>query len=238
MVFLTVRAEIRGPRGLAITEEQDLVYRGEPASGALPAPPQPAPGKAVWSKSITPDEVMLFRYSALTFNGHRIHYDHPYATQVERYPGLVMNGGLTTLLLYELARERAAAPVVAMTSRNVRPLFANQPIALCGEPGADGATARLWATDPAGALALSAEASLGKPVSGGPLPGKDVPAPRAGTQRGRTGSTLRAAAACAETPLYSPDVAATIAPDLVRATHRQATGFRDLRVDDRIARAF
>ncbi len=157
MVFVTVRAEISSPRGLAIVEEQDIVYRGEPDPNAPPAAPQPAPGRAVWSASVTPDEVMLFRYSALTFNGHRIHYDHPYVTRVEGYPGLVMNGGLTTLLLYELARARARAPVVEMHSRNVRPLFANRPIALCGEPAGDGRTATLWALDPDGALALSAQ---------------------------------------------------------------------------------
>lgn len=160
MVFVTVRAAISCPRGLAITEEQDIVYRGDPDSGLPLAQPRPAPGNAVWSKSITPDEVMLFRYSALTFNGHRIHYDHRYVTGVEGYPGLVMNGGLTTLLLYELVRAHAKGTVVQMNSRNVRPLFANQPIALCGAPGADGGTARLWATDPAGALAVSAEARL------------------------------------------------------------------------------
>ncbi len=158
MVFVTVRAEISSPRGLAIVEEQDIVYRGEPDPNAPPAAPQAAPGTAVWSASVTPDEVMLFRYSALTFNGHRIHYDHPYATRVEGYPGLVMNGGLTTLLLYELARARARAPVAEMHSRNVRPLFANRPIALCGEPAGDGGTATLWALDPEGALALSAQA--------------------------------------------------------------------------------
>jgi 3-methylfumaryl-CoA hydratase len=161
MVLVTVRAEISGPRGLAITEEQDIVYRGEPDPNAPPPPAQPAPGKAVWSKSVAPDEVMLFRYSALTFNGHRIHYDHPYVTGVEGYPGLVMNGGLTTLLLYELARAGTPRPVVGMSSRNVRPLFAKQPIALCGEPAADGGSAKLWALDPEGALALSAEARLG-----------------------------------------------------------------------------
>lgn len=157
MVFVTVRAAISSPRELAITEEQDIVYRGEPDPKLPPAPSQPAPGNAVWSRSITPDEVMLFRYSALTFNGHRIHYDHRYVTGVEGYPGLVMNGALTTLFLYELARSHARGSVVQMNSRNVRPLFANQRIALCGEPGADGATAKLWALDPAGALSVSAE---------------------------------------------------------------------------------
>jgi 3-methylfumaryl-CoA hydratase len=160
MVFVTVKSDITGPRGLAISEEQDIVYRQEPEKNAPPPPPQPAPGTAVWINIVTPTEVMLFRYSALTFNGHRIHYDHPYVTKTEGYPGLVMNGGLTTLLVYELARAHAKTPVKSMSSRNVRPLFANRAISLCGEPSADGKSAKLWAQDDTGALALSATAEF------------------------------------------------------------------------------
>lgn len=160
MVFVTVKTDLTSPRGLAITEEQDIVYREPPAPGAPPQPPQPAPGKAVWTRTVTPDPVMLFRYSALTFNGHRIHYDKPYVTQVEGYPDLVMNGGLTTLLVFELARAHARTPMHRITSRNVRALFVNQPITLGGEPSADGKTAKLWALNPDGALALTAEAEF------------------------------------------------------------------------------
>ena len=160
MVFVTVKTELASPRGLALTEEQDIVYREAPAPGAPPQPPQPAPGKAVWSRVVTPDPVMLFRYSALTFNGHRIHYDLPYVTQVEGYPGLVMNGGLTTLLVFELARAHAPTPIRHIASRNVRALFVNQPITLGGEPSADNRTAKLWAVDADGALALTAEAEF------------------------------------------------------------------------------
>jgi 3-methylfumaryl-CoA hydratase len=160
MVFVTVKTEVTGPRGLAITEEHDYVYREASAPGAAPQPPQPAPGRAMWSRSITPDPVMLFRYSALTFNGHRIHYDLPYVTQVEGYPGLVMNGGLTTLLVFELARTYASAPIRHISSRNVRALFVNQPITIAGEPSADTKTAKLWALNPEGALALTAEAQF------------------------------------------------------------------------------
>jgi 3-methylfumaryl-CoA hydratase len=103
---------------------------------------------------------MLFRYSALTFNGHRIHYDHPYVTQVEKYPNLVMNGGLTTLLVFELARASAKTPLTYISSRNVRPLFVSRAITLCGEPSADGKTAKLWAQDDTGALALNATAEF------------------------------------------------------------------------------
>ncbi|HET6492226.1 MAG TPA: MaoC family dehydratase N-terminal domain-containing protein [Burkholderiales bacterium] len=160
MVFVTVKTDISSPRGLAITEEQDIVYRGEPDPKAPPPPPQPAPGNAVWSRVVTPDPVMLFRYSALTFNGHRIHYDHRYVTGTEGYPDLVMNGGLTTLLAYELARTHASTPIRYMSSRNVRALFVNRPISFGGEPSADNRIAKLWAADPDGALALTAEAEF------------------------------------------------------------------------------
>ncbi len=160
MVFVTVKTDIKNANGVAITEEQDIVYRGEPDKNAPPPPAQPAPGKAVWQHEVTPDPVMLFRYSALTFNGHRIHYDHPYVTGVEGYPNLVMNGGLTTLLVYELARTHASTPIRFMSSRNVRALFVGRTITLCGEPSADNKTAKLWAQDDTGALALTAEAEF------------------------------------------------------------------------------
>jgi 3-methylfumaryl-CoA hydratase len=158
MVFLTVLHEMIGPRGLALTEEQDIVYRHAPDPAAPPPPPQAAPAEAVWKRTIVPDPVLLFRFSALTFNGHRIHYDLPYVTGVEGYPGLIVNGGLTTLLLFELARTSNASPVVRFESRNVRPLFVGQPLHLCGAPSADGRSAKLWATNAEGALALTAEA--------------------------------------------------------------------------------
>ena len=115
-------------------EEQDIVYREEPDPNAPPPAPQPAPGNAVWSKTVTPDPVMLFRYSALTFNGHRIHYDHPYVTQAEGYPELVMNGGLTTLLRVRTGARPCGNAAQILSSRNVRPLFVNRPLTLCGEP--------------------------------------------------------------------------------------------------------
>ncbi|MBI4191110.1 MAG: MaoC family dehydratase N-terminal domain-containing protein [Betaproteobacteria bacterium] len=160
MVFVTVKTDMISPRGLAITEEMDVVYREEPAANAPPPPPQPAPGNAKWTRVFTPDPVVLFRYSALTFNGHRIHYDHPYVTQTEGYPGLVQNGGLTTLLLFELARTHAATPVKYMSARNVRAMFASRPFTLCGEPSADGKTAGLWVMDDQNALASSATAEF------------------------------------------------------------------------------
>ena len=135
--------------------------RDDPKSDAPPAPPQPAPGSAVWSKTTTPDHVMLFRLSALVFNGHRIHTDHPYVTKVEGYPNLVVPGSLHTLLMLELVR--AHKPDVRYRSiawRNVRPLFVDRPLTACGEPSRDGRSAKLWVMDAENALALSADAQF------------------------------------------------------------------------------
>jgi len=160
MVFVTVTTDISSPRGVAISEEQDIVYREDPAPNTPPPAAQPAPNNAAWQQTVTPDPVMLFRYSALTFNGHRIHYDHPYVTQVEGYPDLVMNGALTTLFVFELAREHAATPLKYLSSRNVRPMFVNRPLVVCGKPAADGKSAKLWVMDDEDALALSATAEF------------------------------------------------------------------------------
>ncbi|HGL5379770.1 TPA: hypothetical protein ACXJGC_006899 [Burkholderia cenocepacia] len=90
--FVTVSYQIRRAHKLAIDEEHDIVYR-EPAVRGAPAPaPTAAPDNASWKREIVPTEVLMFRYSALTFNGHRIHYDKPYATQAEGYPNLVVHG--------------------------------------------------------------------------------------------------------------------------------------------------
>jgi 3-methylfumaryl-CoA hydratase len=160
IVFVTIKTDLTGPHGLAVSEEQDYAYREAAPGGTPPQPPQPAPGRAVWSRTVTPDPVMLFRYSALTFNGHRIHYDQPYVTGEEGYPGLVMNGGLTTLFVFELARTHASTPIRHIASRNVRALYVNRTITICGEPSADNKTAKLWAVDDQGALALTAEAEF------------------------------------------------------------------------------
>jgi 3-methylfumaryl-CoA hydratase len=92
------------PAGLCVTEEHDIVYRDLPAADAAPPACQPAPAGAAWEREIVPDDVLLFRYSALTFNGHRIHYDRRYVTEVEGYPGLIVHGPLIATLLVDLLR--------------------------------------------------------------------------------------------------------------------------------------
>lgn len=159
MVFVTVKTDIHGPRGLAITELQNIVYRANPEPGAKAPEPQRAPMPARWEKAVTPDTVMLFRFSALTYNGHRIHYDLPYVTGVENYPGLIVNGGLTTLMMFELAREHAGRPIARLASRNVSPLFVGRTLRVCGAP-LEGNKIRLWVVNDQDGLALTAEAEL------------------------------------------------------------------------------
>ena len=103
----------------------------------------------------------MFRYSALTFNGHRIHYDRKYVTEVEGYPGLIVHGPLIATLLLDLLRWQL--PTVNVRSyqfRAVRPLFDIHPFDVCGEPATDGKSVRLWAKDHEGSLAMEATAEL------------------------------------------------------------------------------
>jgi len=159
MCFVTVRHEISGPRGLAVVEEHDIVYREEPKPRAPKPEAAPAPGadSAQWTRSIVPDSVLLFRYSAVTFNSHRIHYDADYVRDKEGYPDLVMNGGLMTLLLWELATSKSGRELRSSSSRNVKALFVNRPITVCGKLLAAENKARMWALDAEGDLAIEAE---------------------------------------------------------------------------------
>lgn len=160
MVVVTVRTEIHTPRGRAVTEEQDILYRDHPRPGAPKRAPQPAPSGAGFQREWTPDPVMLFRYSALTFNGHRIHYDEPYVTRTEGYPERIVNGGLTALLVFELARQRLDGEIAAVTLRNVGPLFVDRTLCVCGRPPSQSGVAAFWVTDHSGALALTADISM------------------------------------------------------------------------------
>jgi len=158
LVFVTVRHEVSGPGGVALTDEHDIVYRG--AAGAAAAPPVAAPSGEAWSRAIRPDPVLLFRYSAATFNGHRIHYDHPYATGVEGYPGLVVHGPLVATLLVDLLRRnRAGVELESFAFRALRPLFDTAPFTTCGLPDERSRSARLWTRDAEGAITMEATAA-------------------------------------------------------------------------------
>ena len=157
LVFVTVRHEVSDESGLAVTDEHDIVYRGEAAGTAAITP---APASSAWQREIHPDPLLLFRYSAVTFNGHRIHYDHPYATRVEGYPGLVVHGPLiATLLVDLLRREVPGATLKTYAFRALRPLFDTANFFTCGVPDEPKRSARLWTRDAEGAMTMDATAT-------------------------------------------------------------------------------
>ncbi len=162
LAIVTVSHKIYGLGGLAISEEQDIVYREAPRADAAPAQLTPAPTEAQWSQPCIADPVLLFRYSALTFNAHRIHYDHRYATGIEAYPGLVVHGPLVlTLLVDSLLQEHPAAVVKTLTMRATRPLFEGRHFMLQGCLSADASQAQLWSLDDQGAVTMQVEVRLG-----------------------------------------------------------------------------
>ena len=155
LVFVVVRHEISNAGGVALAEEHDIVYRDHGAA----APVQPAPTDDAWRRTVQPDDVLLFRYSALTFNAHRIHYDRRYATEVEGYPGLVVHGPLIATFLMDLLRRNQPTAIVARFNfRAVSPLSDTASFLVCGKP--EGRTVALWAKDAAGNLAMSATADF------------------------------------------------------------------------------
>lgn len=161
LCFVTVRHDLSVAGELRISEEQDLVYRDDPDPSAAKPEPKPAPNEADFSRVVTPSEVLLFRYSALTFNGHRIHYDRPYAQGVEGYPDLVVHGPLTATLLADLAASSGNNGKRALASfsfRAMSPLFVTDPFTISGTQ--QGSTIKLWATTPSGGLAMQATAEL------------------------------------------------------------------------------
>jgi len=162
LVFVQVRHEIRNAAGVALVDEHDIVYRPGPQPGdPAPPPPPQAPTDHAWERLIQPGDVLLFRYSALTFNGHRIHYDRRYVTEVEGYPGLVVHGPLQATLLVDLLRRcLPEAGVKRFAFRAVSPLFDTAPFAVCGKLEADGHTVQLWTRNSTGGLAMSATATI------------------------------------------------------------------------------
>lgn len=159
--FVTVEHLIASGGAVAIREEHDIVYRGAAEPGATAPPPKAAPDGAQWQRDVTPDEVMLFRYSALTFNGHRIHYDRTYSREIEGYPDLVVHGPLISTLLLDLVpRSLPGATIREYAYRAVRPTFLGNTFSVCGRVAEDGKTIDLWAKDHDGWLTVSARATL------------------------------------------------------------------------------
>lgn len=160
LVFVTVDHEIIDEAGPVLVERQDIVYCAADAPGQPPPEPIPAPETPGWSRRIDPDPVLLFRYSALTFNGYRIHYDRPYATEVEGYPGLVVHGPLiATMLLHELHARHPSRRVAKFAFRALKPVFDTGPFFVCGTLEGE-ESARLFAADNSGALCMDARADF------------------------------------------------------------------------------
>ncbi len=158
LAFVTVEHVIADAAGPCIVEEHDIVYREAGEKGAaLPAGEAP-PASGAWRREVDPSPVLLFRYSALTFNGHRIHYDQPYTTQEEGYPGLIVHGPLlATMMIGQLRRELPQARATRFVFRAKRPIFDTRPFTICGAPDVKSKRADLWVVDPDGYLAMQGE---------------------------------------------------------------------------------
>jgi 3-methylfumaryl-CoA hydratase len=163
LIFVKVRHEIRrnGAQNVALTEHHNIVYRDAARPGDIAPPPVAAPSEFIWERRIVPDDVLLFRYSALTFNGHRIHYDRKYVTEVEGYPGLIVHGPLiATLLMDLLRRHMPSAQVAKFEFKAIRATFDIHPFSVHGQPSADGKSIHLWGRDHEGWLTMDATAIL------------------------------------------------------------------------------
>ncbi|MEO1456345.1 MAG: MaoC family dehydratase N-terminal domain-containing protein [Pseudomonadota bacterium] len=164
LAFVTVHHAIEGAAGLAVTEEQDVVYREDPAPGAPRPAPEMAPVDETAGRRWALDPTVLFRYSALTFNGHRIHYDAAYSREVEGHAGLVVHGPLLATLLLDLAREMAPARfaphfIGRFAFRARAAVFVEEAFEACGRAAEDGLA--LWIRGGDGRLAMTAELSWG-----------------------------------------------------------------------------
>jgi 3-methylfumaryl-CoA hydratase len=160
LAFVCVTHEISNGAGLAISEEQDLVYREAAISQPAPATSK-APASADYEYSLSASPVMLFRYSALTFNAHRIHYDRDYATAVEGYSALVVHGPLLATLMMELVvREMPDRPVLSFEFRAAKPIFDGAEIRVCGKRPDETGRCSLWVANSDGEICMVGEAVL------------------------------------------------------------------------------
>jgi 3-methylfumaryl-CoA hydratase len=159
LCFVLVRHEVFGERGRALVEEQDIVYREAAVPGEAQAAPRPARTDDTWHRDVVPSEPLLFRYSALTFNGHRIHYDRRYVTETEGYPGLVVHGPLIATLLMDLLRRNSTLAPASFRFRAVSPLFDTAAFSVHGAAEASDGVA-LWARNAGGHLAMEADATF------------------------------------------------------------------------------
>lgn len=156
LAFVTIRHTIEEGGSIALEDEHDIVYREPSEAGDAARLPRPAPADPDWSRELWPDPVLLFRYSALTFNGHRIHYDRPYATEEEGYPGLVVHGPLLATLMMEDARQVFPGEcVTAFWFRALGPVFDTAKFLVAGRRPENSADAEVWVARPDGGMAMN-----------------------------------------------------------------------------------
>jgi 3-methylfumaryl-CoA hydratase len=161
MVKVIERNSISNSRGLAVVEERDMIMLSETRAEGTPTTPPPIPADATWRQVVEPNAPLLFRFSAIRFNSHRIHYDREYVTTVEKLPGLVVQSSLTSQLMMEMCRKEL--PTRRLTSfafQTVRQIYDTGKFTICGKPDAAGREATLWALDPNDTVAMIATAKL------------------------------------------------------------------------------
>jgi 3-methylfumaryl-CoA hydratase len=172
LAIATLRHRFSGSAGLSVVEEQDIVHmepiatgkNGDPEQGSGEGAARPAP---TWQRTMVPDAVTLFRFSALTFNSHRIHYDAPYAERDEQLPGLAVQGKWIALQLLETVHHAArGAEPKTYQYRLTRPVYAGSRCTFAGKLGDTGNEARMWVENESGAVVQTASLTLAKAVRG------------------------------------------------------------------------
>jgi 3-methylfumaryl-CoA hydratase len=162
LVLATVRHIIVDAGGPCVEEEQDIVYCGIPKSDEAPRQQATLPTDVQWQETFLPDAVTLFRYSALMFNAHRIHFDYPFTTEVEGYRGLLVHGPLTATLLLEAAKRNVQRELASFRYRGLAPLFNDELITLAGSNAKQENETELWAAGPSGVVAMQGAVSWRK----------------------------------------------------------------------------
>ena len=161
MATVVERNSISSSRGLSVVEERDMVMLSEKRAEAAPSTPPAAPAEAAWRQVIEPNPPLLFRFSAIRFNSHRIHYDRDYVTKVEKLPGLVVQSSLVSQLMIEMCRkELPAQRLASFDFKGFRQIYDTGSFTIAGNPSADGREAQLWALDGDGRLAMTATAKF------------------------------------------------------------------------------
>ncbi len=162
MILVMLRHTITGPNGLVAVEEQDTVYLEAKRNAPAPVEKPVVLPNAAWRDPWKPDPVVLFRFSALAFNGHRIHYDADYARDVEGYPALVVNGSVSTLFLFEALLRRAPGQQIrSYEARTMQPVFCDRPAFLCGDAPDAAGNQVLWVEAENGAMAIRIATRIG-----------------------------------------------------------------------------